>query len=509
MKGLLTTKFACAVLAFITVGAVAAAFNFGTLRPDFFPVLSWTCWTIKDFLERKESPNIVFLGSSLVLVPLDGVDADYLNRRVDGSQHHRSIYFEDKLKEKTGLSLSTFTFALPGEMPSDAYLIVKNLLKGDKKPDMIVYGVGPRDFLDNMLPSPAATDPYRYLSRFGKIDDIAARVSPEFFARLDYELGKLSYFWQKRSDLSQLGEQTATAAVNSLVPLPADAEQLSFDDRRLILPDFHPCEVKPGQAWFRPTTAAERAVFVDNLGEYKKRYAKMKWDTYLSQMQFFADALDTARDRGIKAVVVSMPITDLNRALLSDLSWDAYRKGVLSMAKRKGATVVDLSQSTDFPRSDFGDTVHLHSGGGKRLFDVVIDRLAKSADVLTCLAKARESESTKTSDSSRWIASTGPVPAPGAVAANAAGTNSAITGQTSAIASGSAGSQSASKSATGSNTKSAANTQSAGNTQTASATSAFQSKPANDTTALIDPDKHNEAASRNNSRQIAERGGRL
>lgn len=385
MTGLFKTRFTWAVLTFLLIGSVAAAVNFGKLPADHFPVLSWTGWTIKDFLSRKEKTNIVFLGSSLMLVPLDGVDADYLNKRVDGSQHHKSIYFEDKLKEKTGLKVNTFTFALPGEMPSDAFLIVNNLLKGTHKPDMIVYGVGPRDFLDNMLPSPAATDPFRYLSRFGTIDPIADRVSPEFFPRLEYELGKLSYFWQKRGDLSQIGDTFASNVVNKIVPLPDDAYTLSFDDRRLLLPDFHPCEVKAGQAWFRPSTAAEQSNFVDNLAEYKKRYATMKWDTYISQMRFFADALDSARAQGIKAVVVSMPITDLNRALLSDLSWNAYRKGVLALAKRKGATVIDLSESTQFKRSDFGDTVHLHSGGGKKFFDVVIEQLANNPNALACL----------------------------------------------------------------------------------------------------------------------------
>ena len=410
MTGFFKTKFAWAVLTFLVVGGVAAALKFGAVSPDNFPVLSWTGWTIKDYLNSKQRPNIVFLGSSLMLVPLDGVDADYLHKRIDGSQHHHSVYIEDKLKEKTGLSLKTFTFALPGEMPSDAYLIVNNLLKGKNKPDMIVYGVGPRDFLDNMLPSPAATDPFRYLSRFGDIEPIADRVSPDFFPRLDLELGKVSYFWQKRADISQSGEKLATDLINTFVPLPPDGYPVSFDDRRLMMPEYRPCEVPRGAAFFRPTTPAERNNFVDNLGEYKKRYATMKWDTYISQMRFFADALDAANSRGIKAVVVSMPITDLNRQLLSDLSWNAYRNGVLSMAKRKGATVIDLSESKDFNRSDFGDTVHLHSGGGKKFFDVVIDQLAKNNDALACFpAETRVAAKSGNNQQNAVSALSGPV----------------------------------------------------------------------------------------------------
>jgi len=382
MKGLVKTRFAAALLTFSLAAAFAGYFQLGALPAQSFPFLSWTGWTIQDFLKQPR-PNVVFLGSSLMLVPLDGVDADYMNKRVDGSQHHHSVYFENQFDKQTGLSLRTFNFALPGEMPSDGYLIVKNLLTGEKKPDVIVYGVGPRDFLDNMLPSPSATDPYRFLSRFGDITPIAGRMMPDWNQRLDFELGKACYFYGKRADLSELGTRAASSTLDKLVPLPANTKTISFDDRRSLMPDFRPCQILAGQAWFRPSTAADRANFVDNLSEYKKRYAKMKWETYHSQLSFFADTLKEAKANGIKVVVVTMPITELNRSLLSETSWNAYKNGVLSVAKNSGATTLDFSDSKDFTQSDFGDTVHLHAGGGKRLFDMILAKLSKNQEVLS------------------------------------------------------------------------------------------------------------------------------
>lgn len=384
MKGLVKTRFAAAVLTFCLAAALAGYFRLANSPAADFPYLSWTGWTISDFL-RQPRANLVFLGSSLMLVPLDGVDADYLKRRVDGSQHHHSAYFEDKFQEKTGLNLRTFNFALPGEMPSDAYLIVKNLLVGQRQPDVIVYGVGPRDFLDNMLPSPSATDPYRFLSRFGDISQIADRVMPDWQQKLDFDLGRACYFYGHRADLSTAGARKADAVMDKIIPLPKTVKSISFDERREIMPDFRPCQILPGQAWFRPSTEADRAAFVDNLAEYRKRYATMKWDTYISQMRFFADTLNSANAKGIKVVVVTMPITELNRSLLSNLSWEAYRNGVVAMAKRKGATVLDFSESLEFKQSDFGDTVHLHAGGGKHLFDLVMARLAVDNNVISAL----------------------------------------------------------------------------------------------------------------------------
>lgn len=392
LTGLFKTRFAAALLVFSMAAAGAGYLGFAGSKALDFPFLSWTAWTIKDFFKQEQKPNVVFLGSSLMLVPLDGIDADYLDRRVDGSQHHHSAYFEDKFKEKTGINTRTFTFALPGEMPSDAYLIVNNMLKGEKKPDVIVYGVGPRDFLDNMLPSPSATDPFRFLSRFGDISPVADRVMPEWQDRLDFELGKACYFYGKRVDLVNNAAKAATAVINTVLPLPANTKAASFDDRRLLMPDFRPCEVLQGQAYFRPVKGDQRGNFVDNLDEYKKRYKKMKWETYISQMRFFADTIDTANARGIKFVVVTMPITGLNRSLLSNIAWDAYRSGVIGMAKAKGATVIDFSESPEFSQDDFGDTVHLHSHGGKRFFDLLMDRLALEQSLLSVLQSKPERE---------------------------------------------------------------------------------------------------------------------
>ncbi|MBY0546967.1 MAG: DUF1574 domain-containing protein [Candidatus Obscuribacterales bacterium] len=392
VKGLTHSRFAIALAVFWLLNAGLTLGRIGFAAPVDFPVLSWTGWTVKQFLEMKDRPEVVFLGSSLVLVPLDGVDADFLNRKIDGSQHHHSAYFENRWKELTGNAVRSYTFALPGEMPSDAFLIVKNLLTGQKKPDVIVYGVGPRDFLDNLLPSPSATDPYRYLSRFGPVDDIASRVMPDWQERMNYELGRVFSLYGNRDDLSAAAARMAGGAMIRVLPF---GKNITYDERHVLIPDYHPCEVCAGQAFFRPTTPAERTTFADNLGEYKKRYANLKWNTYLTQLEFFADTLETARANGIKTVVVAMPITDLNRSLLSEKSWHAYRNGVLAMAKAKGATTVDLSESPLFARSDFMDTVHLHSGGGKRWLDVVSEKMAADSTVAKAMSRSSKSLATR------------------------------------------------------------------------------------------------------------------
>ncbi|MBI4533649.1 MAG: hypothetical protein HY711_06845, partial [Candidatus Melainabacteria bacterium] len=184
-----------AVFLFLAINVAAYCLRFSETQMHEYPEKTWSYWTIKGFVESHSCPDVVFLGSSLVLVPVAGADADYLNKRLDGSKHHRSIYFESTFRQDTGHAVKTFNLALPGEMPSDAYLITDFLLKGTKRPRMIIYGVGPRDFMDNLLPSPSATDPYRSLSRLADVRALTKRVVRDAFDWMNFELGQLVYLY--------------------------------------------------------------------------------------------------------------------------------------------------------------------------------------------------------------------------------------------------------------------------------------------------------------------------
>jgi hypothetical protein len=367
-----------ACLLFLALNALAGATRLGQAAASEFPELSWTSWRIKHFLSFPKRPEVVLLGSSLVLVPVAGVEADYQNARLDGTAHYRSRYLERSLEEKTGRRLASFNFSLPGEMPSDAYLITDFLLKGKRRPNLLVYGLGPRDFMDNLLPSPASTDPFRNLSRFGDVTPVLAQAMPDWFERLNFELGKLVYLYGEKGDIGARTERFASAAVDSLAPRPAGGRPFSIADRRSLLPEYRRSQLAEGEAYFRPTRPQDRATVIDNLAEYRSRYARVKWDVFLTQMEFLADTVALARSRGVHVVLVAMPITDVNRALIQDYAWKAYVRSVKAIATVTGSTFVDLGDAGVFSRSDFGDTVHLHSGGGKKLLDLLADRLAGS-----------------------------------------------------------------------------------------------------------------------------------
>jgi len=382
-------KFFAALAIFGALSAGLSAIKFGAVSPDDFPVNTWTSWAIKEFQSRKTAPDVVFLGSSLMLVPLDGVDADFTDKRIDGALHHKSLFFEDKFGKYTGgQKVSTYNFALPGEMPSDAALITKFLIKGQKAPKVLVYGVGPRDFIDNTLPSPAATDPFRYLSRFGDWSDRVSLIVPEWQERLNYELGHLFYPYGNRQQISQSANKKVAGLLDAIVPCPPD-RVLSFKDaialRRKLVPEHNPFEINPDECFFRPVTETPRPGFADNVAEYAKRYKTLKKETFEGQMQFMADILSTARDRNIHVMVVAMPITEVNRKLLSDANWELYKTRLRALADHYETSFYDMHDSGLFAFEDFQDTVHLHAGGGAKLLDEMARVMAKDTATITAL----------------------------------------------------------------------------------------------------------------------------
>jgi hypothetical protein len=378
-----------AAVAFALLSMVASAVNLWQAKPTDYPYHSWTSWAIDDFLAQQQSPDLVFMGSSLMLVPLAGVDADYYNKKRDGAEHHHSEYFEQALLNKTGTPVKTYNFALPGEMPSDAYLITKLVTK-EKRPNVIVYGIGPRDFMDNLLPNASSTDPFHFLERFVDIAPIAQLAMPGWTERFNYELGKANYFYGGKIDLCTQFNKLASAELNKVLPKPAELMPRQLVHK--LMPDHKPFELEKKDAYFRPLTDLELASFVDNLEEYRKRYKHLNTKTFLTQFQFLVKSVEEARSRGVHVVIVAMPITDLNRELIPDQAWNLYRNSVKTVATACGASFVDFSESACFNRKDFSDTVHLHARGGRKFLDLLIEQMCDDQRLMAALRKPNQVE---------------------------------------------------------------------------------------------------------------------
>jgi hypothetical protein len=377
-----------AILLFAGLNFVWAKSQIGLLSALDYPRQTWTGTAIDDFLRSsKQRAQVTFLGSSLMVTPIISVDADYLHEKMDAPYHHRSVFFQDKYKELTGQALTTFNFAIPGEMPSDAFLITKFLLKGEQRPDVLVYGVGPRDFIDNLLPSASATDPYKHLARMGEMPNNDSLAQADWQKTLNERLGRLFFTYGHKDDIACSFNRFAGKFV--LPNLPPETAQQEWEYKQMVIPNVQEFEVLPKECLVAPTKTGKENQFKDNLAEYRDRYHELKWDTFLTQMQFLGETLDLANERKIHPVLVAMPITEGNRGLITDFVWDLYKKNLRVVAQAKHATFIDMATAQKFDGNDFADTVHLNARGGTKLLSTLAQRLSEAAEIKTALASRK------------------------------------------------------------------------------------------------------------------------
>jgi hypothetical protein len=357
-------RFLAAFFVFLALILFVNCVSLPAWQPRDSRIQTWTTLAIADFLKPKNHFDLVFLGSSLMLTPLTLADTKVLNRTLDGATHHQSTCLEMFLK---GQAIKTFNFALPGEMPSDAFLIEKLLLKDERAPRLVVYGVGPRDFLDNLLDSPAATDPFQWLTRLpgGKPD--SRFYGKEALQQSNFVLGEVLFGGHQRALLKDALTTSLANAIDRLVPLPEGVNHLSSRNVHALLPQFEPMQIEVGECLFKPDLKDDEGRFVNNLAEYVKRYRTLNLNTFNTQSDFLDQFLQLSKERGERVLLVGMPVTSINRRLISDSTFALYENTLKRVSRKNQAEFLNLEASGFFSDSDFGDTVHLNSGGGIKM----------------------------------------------------------------------------------------------------------------------------------------------
>ncbi len=348
---------------------------------------SWVWWNVRDFKQLKSAPDIVLLGSSLMMAPLHGGDAAHLNLPQNVAFHHHSQLLEDLLKEKFGHTYKTFAFALGGEMVSDAYVIAHTLLKDDRKPKVIIYGIAPRDFMDNALPSASSTEIFKYMDRFSDLGAIDKESASSPLEQSEKGLSKVSFTYKHRPDFLYVQHRWAKELFRKLlgyeeleqVRSPLHIRKQAF----LELPeDFGPTSlfVTPPPVIAEPYKA--------NLEEYKFRYRKLNLKQFKSQLGFLERLLETAEKDGTRVVIVNMPLTVDNVALMPAGFYQSYLEQVGAVVKKHQALFLDLNDPSLFPQKYFTDSVHLNGRGGQHFFEVLAARLKQDAQTAAIIEEA-------------------------------------------------------------------------------------------------------------------------
>jgi hypothetical protein len=321
---------------------------------------------IQQFNQAPQPQQVVLMGSSVVMAPVWSTDAKRFTGVADVYHHHRSLELSKLLSDRGNKEQSVFAFALPGLMISDGYLLSHRLLVGARQPNLLVYGLAPRDFMDDLLTGETRTVAFQQLMRLEDIPQLGSLYLSSWQEKLDFTLNSIIYLYGKRWRY----QDKALALV------------------RKILAPLNPVKVTEGSS----SSAGEqqfllvedrKQVWQKSIGEYRARYKHFDSAQFSKQERFLETLLAEARSRGLAVALVNMPLTPDNLSLMPPGLYQTYNQTIHRLAGKYGCSLLDLQSAGSFRDADFYDTVHLNENGGEKclaqLADLISSKWHKSA----------------------------------------------------------------------------------------------------------------------------------
>ena len=342
------------------------------------PEKSTIWWATKQFqaAAAKRKPDVVLLGSSLMIAAQNDCDATFFNVNFDAVKHYRSLYLESKLSKAKGRDVKTASFVIGGQMASDGYAIIKALLSKHSAPETIVWGVAPRDFLDATLTHSDETETVKLMSRIADEENLLQKKLP-FWSRIEKSLKKVSAIYGKNEELRAVHQQAVEQTLSAVTPVSytpgMQAPAWLLHQASLSLPEDN----KAGQWIVRPCQY-KGAEPTDNRAEYEARYRPFKPLLFQEQLRCYEEALKEAHRQGTNILVINMPLTPDNLRLLPPGVYDLYLNNIRKSAALCNARFLDLDNSKDFSGRDFSDPVHLNGFGAIKFMNIVANSLGGS-----------------------------------------------------------------------------------------------------------------------------------
>jgi len=105
----------------------------------------------KAYQYAEPTPDIVLLGSSAMRMSFFLMDRQHTNYIADYDRYCWSNTFQNIIRTAGLKDSRVFNFAIDDEMVSDALLINERFFRVNKSPKLIIYGITPRDLIDNTL----------------------------------------------------------------------------------------------------------------------------------------------------------------------------------------------------------------------------------------------------------------------------------------------------------------------------------------------------------------------
>lgn len=376
-----STTFYAVLLVVLANLVVSTIRPFDKVDPEALPsAKSWVYWATQEFLQKRDHPQVVMIGSSLVMNATWLQEAAHLNKDVDIVANHRTSYLESVIKKYLpAFNAQCYNFGLPGSMMSDDYMVIRALFRGEHKPAIAVIGLGPRDLMDCRFNCAASSKHFQYLERYSDTHDIVNLTMPQFWQRVNFVVKEFDYFVGKKWNLQIAAGETARNFFAPVIGSISREGPLEFSNE-----SNYRLEIAKGVWIAHPSQASY--FFLDNTAEWKRRHRRTNDDLFNNQARFLDLALQTCRREGIEPLIVNMPIMDASRNTMHPAIYPRHVALLKNMADKYNCVYIDTNELATFVPEDFTDTCHMDASGGRKLLDVVGAAIGQHAQLAARIA---------------------------------------------------------------------------------------------------------------------------
>lgn len=338
---------------------------------------------IEALVKRSDRVNVFLLGTSLADSAAANADALYFNLKLtdyDRGRYTDSRYFDRQLnKSLTKIESKSINVGVGGSMVSGQEIILDKSLTQNTKPSphLVVSMIAPRAFVDNTRT--IELDPihcyfnnrFKDISKFNSWQEgttnLLAKSWTFFNLRGDYR----TVLTRLACQVFDRPENAYSASTHNAKPGSEGKIDLSFEDDA-----FDPNVSNKGE-WVKTVKDYYSSAYGKHIDRAK----------FAKQVESFSRSLKSLKERNIPTIIVSMPLSLLNRRQIPDSFETEYKQTLLTLSEKYDTKLIYLLDDQRFELADYRDGVHLNGPGAIKYWNILVEEIAKDKALVVRLTK--------------------------------------------------------------------------------------------------------------------------
>lgn len=347
--------------------------SFKSYRPiEFDPWVS----KFPPYLYSKSQPDILIVGSSLPMAAFSLADNRFSSQATASDQASLRTYteakeFQKELSKRLGENVTVENFSCAGGMVSDTYIFLKRLIEANRVPRMVLYGISPRDFSDNLMPPLGQSPLFEVVSDWGcELPKTGMSASLKF----DLICASYSYFYKTRLKYKDIALAfTADSMGRPMSLYKASEHSESKKDEMKQQSSASVKNNKSGNA--RGEQEDTGTALEKDLRHYAKRYIPVNQRRFENESEYLSKLVRLCEKNRVILIFIGMPLTSENKQLIPSQMKKSYSSAIGGVQGGNRVKWLDLSASPNFEQADFSDSAHLNHNGSKKFQKVLLDEL--------------------------------------------------------------------------------------------------------------------------------------